>query len=134
MNAAVPPGWRPSFTAKQRRTIGSGAWARGRKRWGIFRVSSSSSLPVIHSLFFFPPALWGRTLVCFLGQPDALVCVHFSPLNLSALQPALRSASAVGFIGLTARLAALCCAAGFCLRPLPGVQAPQEQLNVCSWN
>lgn len=123
MNAAAPPGWGPSFTAKQRRSIGSGAWARGRKRWGFFCIfsssssspSSSSSFPAIRSLFFFTPALWGRTLVCLWGQPDALACVHFYPLNLSALQPALCSATAMaGFIGLTARLAALRCAAGFC--------------------
>ena len=148
MNAAVPPGWRPSFTAKQRRSIGSGAWARGRRRWGFFRIfsssssssssfsSSSSSFPAIRSLFFFTPSLWGRTLVCLWGQPDALACVHFSPLNLSALQPALRSATAMaGFIGLTARFCsfALCGGLLFCAH-LPGGQAPQEQLNVCSWN
>ena len=132
MNAAAPPGWGPSFTAKQRRSIGSGAWARGHKRWGFFRIfssssssssssspSSSSSFPAILSLFFFTPSLWGRTMVCLWGQPDALACALFSPLNLSALQPALCSATArAGFIGLTARLAALRCAAGFCFAPL----------------
>ena len=102
MNAAVPPGWRPSFTAKQRRSIGSGAWARGRRRWGFFRIfsssssssfsSSSSSFPAIRSLFFFTPALWGRTLGCLWGQPDALFCAKFSQSGLPALLPALHRA------------------------------------------
>ena len=133
MNAAVPPGWRPSFTAKQRRSIGSGAWACGRKRWSLFRVSSTSTFtssptstssspsspffPEIRSLFFSTPALWGRTLVCLLGQPTALFCVCFSKSGLPALRPARHRTIIVItslFYWSTARLAALRCAAGFC--------------------
>ena len=135
MNAAVPPGWRPSFTAKQRRSIGSGAWACGRKRRSLFRVSftstftftsspastwsspSSPFFPEIRSLFFSTPALWGRTLVCLLGQPVALFCVCFSKSGLPALRPARHRNIIVItrlFYWFTSRLAALRCAAGFC--------------------
>ena len=131
MNAAVPPGWRPSFTAKQRRSIGSGAWARGRRRWGFFRIfsssssssssssfsSSSSSFPAIRSLFFFTPSLWGRTLVFLLGQPAALFCAYFSKSGLPALRPARHRTIIVItslFYWSTARFTALRCAAGFC--------------------
>ena len=133
MSATVPPGWRPSFTAKQRRSIGSGAWACGRKRWSLFRVSStspfsssptstSSSLsspffPEIRSLFFFTPVLWGRTLVFLLGQPAALFCAYFSKSGLPALRPARHRTIIVItslFYWSTARFTALRCAAGFC--------------------
>ena len=135
MSATVPPGWRPSFTAKQRRSIGSGAWACGRKRRSLFRVSftftstftsspastssspSSPFFPKIRSLFFSTPALWGRTLVCLLGQPAALFCVCFSKSGLPAPRPA-RHRNIIVITSLfywsTARLAALRCAAGFC--------------------
>ena len=136
MNAAVPPGWRPSFTAKQRRSIGSGAWACGRKRWSLFRVSSTSPFspfsssptstssflsspffPEIRSLFFFTPVLWGRTLVFLLGQPAALFCAYFSKSGLPALRPARHRTIIVItslFYWSTARFTALRCAAGFC--------------------
>ena len=131
MNAAVPPGWRPSFTAKQRRSIGFGAWAHGRKRRSLFRVSSfpistssSPSCPFFHeirSLFFFPPVLWGLTQIYLLGQSVALFCACFLGSDL----PALRSARHRDIIVITrsiywpiARLAALRCAAGFCFAPI----------------
>lgn len=135
MNAAVPPGWRPSFTAKQRRSIGSGAWACGRKRWSLFRVSSTSTstftssptstssspsspfFPDIRSLFFFPTVLWGRTLICLWGQLAALFCACFSKSGLPALRPARHRNIIVItrlFYWSTSRLAALRCAAGFC--------------------
>lgn len=114
MNAAVPPGWRPSFTAKQRRSIGSGAWARGRKRWGFFRVFLFPSFPAIGFLFFATPVLWVRTLVCLLGQRNALFCAYVSQLGLPALRPALHDVVITHVFYSTACLAALCCAAGFC--------------------
>ena len=132
MNAAVPPGWRPSFTAKQRRSIGSGAWACGRKRWSLFRVSSTSTFtftssptstssspsspffPEIRSLFFFPTVLWGRTLICLWGQLTALFCACFSKSGLPALRPADHRFITRLIYWPTARLAALRCAAGFC--------------------
>ena len=133
MSATVPPGWRPSFTAKQRRSIGSGAWACGRKRWSLFRVSSTSTFtssptstssspsspffPDIRSLFFFPPVLWGRIRIYLLGQPTALFCACFSKSGLPALRPARHRNIIVItrlFYWFTSRLAALRCAAGFC--------------------
>ena len=127
MNAAVPPGWRPSFTAKQRRSIGSGAWARGRKQRSLFRVSSPSStscsspscpsFPEIRSLFFSTTVLWGRTLICLWGQLAALFCACFSKSGLPALRPARHRNIIVItrlFYWFTSRLAALRCAAGFC--------------------
>ena len=124
MNAAVPPGWRPSFTAKQRRSIGFGAWARGRKQRSLFRVSSPSStsssspscpsFPEIRSLFFSTTVLWGRTLICLWGQPVDLFCVHFFQSGLPALRPADHRFITRLIYWPTARLAALRCAAGFC--------------------
>ena len=127
MNAAVPSGWRPSFTAKQRRSIGFGAWARGRKQRSLFRVSSPSStsssspscpsFPEIRSLFFSTTVLWGRTLICLWGQLTALFCACFSKSGLPALRPARHRNIIVItrlFYWSTSRLAALRCAAGFC--------------------
>ena len=97
MNASVPPGWRPSFTAKQSRSIVSGAWARGRKRWGFFRYSSfSSSFTTFRSLFFTASVFSGRTPVGLFLQLDATACPDFPHFRLSVLrhapQPVLRHA------------------------------------------
>ena len=124
MNAAVPSGWRLSFTAKQRRSIGFGAWAHGRKRRILFRVSSlfstsSSSSPFcpsflkIRSLFFSTTILWGRTQFCFWGQPVALFCACFSGSDLPALRPSDHRFITRSIYWPIARLAAQRCAAGF---------------------
>ena len=124
MNAAVPSGWRLSFTAKQRRSIGFGAWAHGRKRRILFRVSSlfstsSSSSPFcpsflkIRSLFFSTTVLWGHTQVCFWGQPVALFCACFSGSDLPALRPSDHRFITRSIYWPIARLAAQRCAVGF---------------------
>ena len=141
MNASVPPGWRPSFTAKQSRSIVSGAWARGRKRWGFFRYSSfSSSFTTFRSLFLTASVFSGRTPVGLFLQLDATACPDFPHFRFvsPASRPAPRSAASHGsrpvLLALWPVLQPCAVRRAFVLRPLPSGQASQEQLNVCSWN
>ncbi|MTJ93009.1 MAG: hypothetical protein F8N36_09125 [Desulfovibrio sp.] len=82
MNASVPPGWRPSFAAKQRRPIGSGASAQSRKRRGSFHFSSLISIRSFLAVLVFT----GR-LACPLWQSRGTVSPDFiftSFVNLAA--------------------------------------------------
>ena len=121
MNASAPPGWRPSFTAKQRRTIGSGAWARDPERRGFFRFSSVFCAPVP----FFPiPVFSGNTLACAHGQPLGLACSHYSCFRHVCC--AARCGRQAALVALRPAVQSVAAGRAFILRFLPGGQVPQE--------